>query len=190
MISFFARLSSPPVASLLLIVTLAVASIPVSSVPGRGFGDSYEWLSLTDGLKQVEETGKEGVILFHKSWCGACKDLGPQVSEDGEMLEIAKEFVMMNVYDDEEPDDEKWRPDGAAYVPRILFYNRSGVMVNQVNSAFNTHEEYKYHYSSAVDIRDEMKTVLAKRKEKAANDKEEAAKKEERETAEAKKKEL
>jgi protein-disulfide reductase (glutathione) len=38
-----------------------------------GFGSQYEWLSLSDGLKEAKENGKPVMVLIHKSWCGACK---------------------------------------------------------------------------------------------------------------------
>ena len=38
----------------------------------------------------------------------------------GDLIDISKKFVMVNVEDDEEPEDAKYSPDGG-YIPRILF---------------------------------------------------------------------
>ena len=39
-----------------------------------------------------------------------------------EIAAAAKDFIMVNVADDEEPRDAGWHPDGS-YIPRIFFYD-------------------------------------------------------------------
>lgn len=79
------------------------------------------------------------MVVIWKSWCGACKRLKPlfgasEVNFAGlwlilckEIAEMSKNFVMINLMDDEEPKDPNFTPDGG-YIPRILFFSPDGTL--------------------------------------------------------------
>ena len=80
---------------------------------GRGFGDAISWYSFDDGLRAAEAQAMPALVVIHKSWCGACRSLGPAFAASAEITALASEFIMINVRDDEEPRDASWHPDGS-----------------------------------------------------------------------------
>eukprot|EP00004_Rigifila_ramosa_P021787 TRINITY_DN585_c0_g1_i2.p2 TRINITY_DN585_c0_g1~~TRINITY_DN585_c0_g1_i2.p2 ORF type:complete len:165 (+),score=50.37 TRINITY_DN585_c0_g1_i2:24-497(+) len=113
---------------------------------GRGFGDKVEWHSLEDGLKLAKELNKPAMVLIHKSWCGACKSLGAAVSVSDEVAAASSDFVCINVQDNEEPADPKYKPDGG-YIPRVLFLEADGTVRAELKNP-QGNPKYAYFYSS------------------------------------------
>lgn len=127
-------------------------------VGGRGFGDFYEWYSLEAGLKESERTGRPVMMVVHKSWCSACKRLAPLFAGSSDIQSMASAFVMVNVHDDEEPQDPQYKPDGG-YIPRILFIEPGGkVRTDIVNTQGNP--QYKYFYTSGENVAAGMKAAV------------------------------
>lgn len=143
---------------LLLIIKLAEAQTGKSLA--RGFNENINWVNIDDGLRFVKERKRPGLILIHKSWCGACKHLKPGVTQSKEMEDLSRKFVMINIQDEEEPNEKKYKPDGG-YIPRVLFVNTEGEMMNEVINAEGS-ESYKYYYSSPQMIVKSMQRVLQK----------------------------
>ncbi|VDN07706.1 unnamed protein product [Thelazia callipaeda] len=88
-----------------------------------GFGDDINWTTWDKALPTAKALNKPVFLLIHKTWCGACQALKNEFKSSkhrDELVELAEKFVMTNTEDDEEPEDEKYAPDGA-YIPRIFF---------------------------------------------------------------------
>ena len=98
--------------------------------PGRGWGKkpNITWYKGIDsGLEQARLQQKPFLMLVHtkSDSCYACTKLGYEFN-CAEIWELSKRFVMINVLNDEEPDeDEGFAPDGI-YHPRILFGGTNG----------------------------------------------------------------
>eukprot|EP00899_Mesostigma_viride_P007990 jgi/Mesvir1/17192/Mv07611-RA.1 len=128
-------------------------------VGGRGFGDDYDWYKISDGMQKAKEAGKPSMVVIHKSWCGACKRLGPIFAQSSGIKSLANKFVMINVHDDEEPQgDAKFAPDGS-YIPRIIFFDYEGNMMDVNVKASNP--KFGYYYPDDQGVVSSMKKAVA-----------------------------
>ena len=101
----------------------------------RGWGESLPWTPYSDAFALAQSSGKPIVLLIWKSWCGACKALRPRFAESSAIAAHADAFVFVNVVDDEEPQEDRFKPDGG-YIPRVLFIDgRSGQVMDDVVNA-------------------------------------------------------
>ena len=130
---------------------------PTGKSLARGFNDNIDWVTLEDGMRLIKEQKKPGMILIHKTWCGACKHLKPAVTQSKEMEALSRDFVMINLQDEEEPRDAKYKPDGG-YIPRVLFVRSDGEIMHDIYNADGS-DNYKYYYSSPDYIVKSMERV-------------------------------
>lgn len=134
---------------------------------GRGFGDEIEWVADLDTAFQVSKsTRKPLMLIIHKSWCGACKALKPKFRESAQIRELGKSIVMVNLEDDDEPDDEKFKPDGG-YIPRILFFTPDGDFHTDI---VGSNPNYKYFLATPDVIVENMKKAIAASTESRKSD--------------------
>lgn len=157
--------------SLTVIALALVPSIVECSGLARGWGNSIKWLTLDKAKEMSIKEKKPVMVIIHKSWCGACKDLKKEFARDKSVAKYSSKLLMVNLQDDEEPEDEAWAPDGG-YVPRIFFLSPASQKVETtiVNAgaeeggegggAEGGEEEYKYFYYDPLDILDSMKKAV------------------------------
>ncbi|CAC5411371.1 TXNDC12 [Mytilus coruscus] len=156
-----------------VILFISCITASIANDLARGWNDDVAWVTLDDGIKAAKEQNKPMMLVIHKTWnkpmmlvihktwCGACKALKPQFDSSKEIAELSKPFVMVNVLDDEEPEGEKYSPDGG-YIPRVLFYDPDGNILDQYKNE-NGHPDYKYYHFSPTSIAETMKKVIKER---------------------------
>ncbi|XP_059051838.1 thioredoxin domain-containing protein 12-like [Achroia grisella] len=134
-----------------------------SSLSGKdnGFGNNYIWAgSLESGLQIATHHNKPVMVIIHKSWCSACKNLKPKFASSSEIQSLSKHFVMVNLVDEEEPKNSNYAPDGS-YIPRILFISPKGSVDHDIYNEEGS-SQHKYFYSRPEQIAKSMRRVLEK----------------------------
>ena len=74
------------------------------------FGNEVEWKKFREGLQEIVDEHKPGIILIEKTWCPTCKKVGERFKNDAEFVELSKQFVMIACIDDDEPTYDEFRP--------------------------------------------------------------------------------
>eukprot|EP00993_Chasmostoma_nieuportense_P005981 NODE_6595_length_519_cov_20.852041_g6430_i0.p2 GENE.NODE_6595_length_519_cov_20.852041_g6430_i0~~NODE_6595_length_519_cov_20.852041_g6430_i0.p2 ORF type:complete len:150 (-),score=40.03 NODE_6595_length_519_cov_20.852041_g6430_i0:69-482(-) len=128
------------------------------AAPDNGFGDQYSWCTLDSARDEARLTNKPIMLIIHKTWCGACKALKPAFQASPEISKLAKDFVLVNLQDGEEPKGDEFSPDGQ-YIPRLFFLSADGSVLDVYNKQGNA--KYKYFYPQPDSIVRSMKEVLA-----------------------------
>ena len=86
--------------------------------------------NLDSGLEALFTGSKStAMLVIHQTWCGQCKNLqddfeNARNSAALEIKALSSDFVMISCANENEPMDDKYRPDGA-YYPRIFFLQRN-----------------------------------------------------------------
>ncbi|CAH0731776.1 unnamed protein product, partial [Brenthis ino] len=99
---------------------LIFSKVHCSTFEGKdnGFGNNYVWAgSLESGMRIATHHKKPVMVIIHKSWCSACKNLKPKFANSAEIQTLSKHFVMVNLVDEDEPKNTNFAPDGT-YIPR------------------------------------------------------------------------
>jgi protein-disulfide reductase (glutathione) len=141
----------------ILVVLAVLAAVVQANSLSHGWNDKIDWVTLQDGIQQSAAMGKPIMLVVHKSWCGACKNLKPLFANSAEIESLSSQFVMVNTLDDEEPQGELYAPDGG-YIPRIMFYDAQQNLINSPE-AISGNPKYKHFFSSAEQIVEAMKFV-------------------------------
>ncbi|KAJ1363064.1 hypothetical protein KIN20_022829 [Parelaphostrongylus tenuis] len=150
--------------NLLPVFTIMVASVFGEKTSKKdlsnGFPKEIDWVHFNNAADVAADLKKPIFFLIHKTWCGACKRLKqefasfPKISD---FIALSKKFVMVNVEDDDEPEDEKYAPDGA-YIPRILFLDTDGEPLKTSNEV--RYKNNKYFYPLIPQVIDGMERAL------------------------------
>lgn len=154
-------MTSSPFTLLFSLVLVSVLASAWASDVSHGWGDSIEWHTFDDALVKASAEKKPIMLILHKSWCGACKNLKPKFAESTEISALSKSFVMVNAEDEESPHtDGRYAIDGA-YIPRIFFLKSNG---EPLADLYNTggNDKYKYYYPSTDAIVVAMKAAAAR----------------------------
>ena len=72
-------------------------------------------------------------------------------------MELSEDFVMVNLGDDQEPSDPKYKPDGG-YIPRILFFQPDGSFLPEITNT-DGNPKYKYYHYDPQSVLESMDQV-------------------------------
>ncbi|XP_005101514.1 thioredoxin domain-containing protein 12 isoform X2 [Aplysia californica] len=136
---------------------LVFGSLSAATEYARGWGRNIQWVSMKEGQRLAREQNKPAMVVIHKTWCRACRALRPRFANSRDIEKLSNEFIMINVEDDEEPKTSEFKPDGG-YIPRILFMDPYGNVLQEVRNEGST--RWKYFYGETGSILDSMKRVL------------------------------
>lgn len=87
---------------------------------------SIHWVSAEEGFAEAARTRKPVMAVFTATWCGQCRTYRENVLTNPEVVAASRDFVMVQVDIDQEPEvARRHAPDGG-YVPRTLFFTPDG----------------------------------------------------------------
>jgi protein-disulfide reductase (glutathione) len=113
----------------------------------RGLPTSIDWKSYDAALEDSKTNGKPTLVLFTKTWCGACKNLkGDLVKNEASFKTASEKFNMVNIEEDSElpTDNKNFTPDGG-YIPRVFFLTPEG---NIDDTIVSSNARYKHFFAN------------------------------------------
>eukprot|EP01100_Stratorugosa_tubuloviscum_P012684 TRINITY_DN611_c0_g2_i1.p1 TRINITY_DN611_c0_g2~~TRINITY_DN611_c0_g2_i1.p1 ORF type:complete len:168 (+),score=67.08 TRINITY_DN611_c0_g2_i1:135-638(+) len=150
---------------LLIIVIISIQLININC-DSLGFNDNIEWLNSFEEAKIIaKETNKPIMVLIQRSWCGACKSLKNVFKNSNKLVEKSKDFTMVVVDQDQEPQEQEFKASGE-YYPRIFFACSEGIVDIEI---YNTrgHLSYRHFYSDENSLLFGMDNALFTLKQKS-----------------------
>ncbi len=123
-------------------------------------GSQINWRDIRSGIYESSKTGRPVIMLFHAPWCSACKKFR-SVFYDKEVVEAAKDFVMILVdADADKVANGAFSPDGT-YVPRTLFLDSEGNVQSQLKGAGDPN----YPHSLDIESPKELLSLMRRARE-------------------------
>ena len=95
----------------------------VFAINSNGFGDQVNWVDYSSALS---DSSRPTMIILHKSWCAACKNLKPKLAENLDFEELSQKFSMVNAGEDNELHNNVDLSVDGSYIPRIFFLDPQG----------------------------------------------------------------
>lgn len=140
---------------LLAIVLVAVPAVARTPDMAEAWnGAEIAWHDMASGVPEAERTGKTALLVFHATWCQVCRQLRT-VFKDPEIVAASRDLVMILIDVDKEPDlNGAFAPDGG-YVPRTVFVDPEGNVIESLQSA-----NPKYHYSAEPSGPEELLSLM------------------------------
>jgi protein-disulfide reductase (glutathione) len=117
--------------SILAAITMAVlGSVAIAATADSADlfnGAEINWRNSKSGIYEASKTGKPVLMVFHATWCSACKQYRAVFKDPG-IVAASKDFVMILVDADKEKEINGAFSSDGTYVPRTLFIDAGGTV--------------------------------------------------------------
>lgn len=141
-----------------LAVVLALAATANAATPYAELfnGAEINWRDPKSGIYEASKTGRPVIMVFHASWCTACKRYR-EVFKDAGVVAASKDFIMILVDAEQEKEvNGAFAPDGT-YVPRTLFIDSEGNVSDKLVG-----KDPKYPHTIDIEKPDELLSLMNK----------------------------
>ncbi len=114
-----------------------------TAIAGGDWNDaSINWQPYEQGLAMAKEENKPVCLIFYTEWCPHCINYSKLFHNDN-VVEKTKQFIMIRIENDKQPDlSMKYAPDGQ-YIPRTYFLSPEGTLDPSIHEA---RDRYRYFY--------------------------------------------
>src|SRR4029450_11409143 len=145
----------------LLTAAVALALSLATAHAGGDWNDKgIAWQAYDAGLTKAKQDKKPVMLVVFTEWCPHCQNYS-KLFHDPKVVEKSKQFVMIRVDKDKQPDvSKKNSPDGEN-IPRTYFLSSPGVVAPHP-AAKRDRYRYFYNESDPNDVLAAMDSALAK----------------------------
>jgi hypothetical protein len=125
--------------------TLAPQSRPASTAPGAETWNAaqIEWLPFEAGLERAKSLKKPICLVIYTTWCPHCKNYS-RVFDDPRVVERARDFVMIRIDADKEPEFANLYVKDGGYIPRTFFLLPDGTPDFNITAG---RDKFRYFYN-------------------------------------------
>ena len=145
----------------LLIAAMAVALSLATAHAGGDWNDkAVGWQAYDAGLARAKQDKKPVMLIIYTEWCPHCTNYS-KLFHDQAVIDKTRQFVMVRVDKDKQPEISKTHAPDGEYIPRTYFLSSDGVLDPSLAAA---RDKYRYFYneSDPKDVLAAMDTALAK----------------------------
>ena len=145
----------------LLIAAVAMALSLASAHAGGDWNDKgIGWQAYEAGLAKAKQEKKPVMLVVFTEWCPHCTNYS-KLFHDQAVIDKTRQFVMVRVDKDKQPEISKTHAPDGEYIPRTYFLSSDGVLDPSLAAA---RDKYRYFYneSDPKDVLAAMDSAVAK----------------------------
>jgi len=126
----------------------------------KGWNPQLPWYTLQEGISVAKSSNKILMVIISEPNCELCRTLREGFNSNHRVQVISPQFVMVNLFPEEVPNESKYSPDGN-YTPRVILLSHLGTenenIYNQLGQRdkkhlYNNVEELLLGMSLALDF--------------------------------------
>jgi thiol-disulfide isomerase/thioredoxin len=130
---------------LILVLVMGVWFSPPAFAGGDWNDVGIKWQPYEQGLAKAKEENKPVCLIIYTEWCPHCTNYS-KIFHDANVVGQTKQFVMIRIDKDKNPDlSKKYAPDGQ-YIPRTYFLSPAGTLDPSIHAA---RDRYQYFYDES-----------------------------------------